>query len=117
MGTAESYTSKYKGEKAEYFQDKVAGGAAGSLFRILQGKPPDWSAIGGLGVQLYGIIHPALAIFASFFMELLGGNTNDALVKFILKEVDKRIKQNTARVISNSIKDLLEELEWMPGLV
>jgi hypothetical protein len=50
-------------------------------------------------------------------MSFLGGNSNDALIKAIMKKVDEKIRRDRARTLNLKLKDLVEELSWMPGMV
>jgi hypothetical protein len=99
------------------FQQRVAGGAAGVFANLVQGQAPDLTALLSVGLEIIGLINPVLSFFAGIFMSFLGGNPNDALIKYIMKEVDKKIRRDRARALSLQLKDLLEELSWMPGMV
>jgi hypothetical protein len=101
------------------FQQRVAGGAAGLFMNLVQGQPIEQAAtaLAGTILEIGGLINPALSFFAGIFMSFLGGNSNDALIKHIMKEVDKKIRRDRARTLNLKLKDLLEELSWMPGMV
>ncbi|CAK0898594.1 unnamed protein product [Prorocentrum cordatum] len=101
------------------FGGKVAGGAAGLFMNLVQGKDLETSlqALASSALTIVGLINPALAFFAGIFMSFLGGNSNDALIKAIMTEVDKRIRRDRARTLNLQLKDLVEEVSWMPGMV
>jgi len=86
---------------------------------LVQGKDLETSlqALASSALTIVGLINPALAFFAGIFMSFLGGNSNDALIKAIMTEVDKRIRRDRARTLNLQLKDLVEEVSWMPGMV
>jgi len=99
------------------FEDSLASAGAGVLSSLFNGEVPDYKEIVGLGLSLVAAVNPVLGVFAGILTGLLGGDADEALIKIILEEVDKKVRKNNRRVLANELKDLAEELAWVPGML
>eukprot|EP00928_Gymnodinium_smaydae_P015630 TRINITY_DN15792_c0_g1_i2.p1 TRINITY_DN15792_c0_g1~~TRINITY_DN15792_c0_g1_i2.p1 ORF type:complete len:389 (+),score=44.53 TRINITY_DN15792_c0_g1_i2:46-1212(+) len=130
LASVSANRAKRRSDTADEAIDMVSGWASDQIVGIFSGEPISWqeqtlgltNLVLGVATTLF-TINPVVGFFANLAVGLLGnligggGDPMADLVKVILEEVDRRIAAQSLLELSGEMKDLTEELEWVPGML